>query len=192
MQATGKTGYELGLDVSSSFILLTMLLVAGTLSSVMASSSTRVSPDNLLKEASQKMLQLQSNPGNLHWRPQKFHAITEDDRRKKSCFTWSCSKHVLLPGCRPGIYGVIISNGNRNEWSRVRSAIVRVLTKSDDCKAGIRFVHHKYDYRRNWTTRSKSRTSSRARTLAHVTATLNTIGWFKLQLWIWLAYWTVR
>ena len=82
MQATGKTGYELCLDVSSSFILLTMLLVAGTLSSVMASSSTRVSPDNLLREASQKMLQLQSNPGNLHWRPQKFHAITDDDRRK--------------------------------------------------------------------------------------------------------------
>ena len=54
MQATGKTGYELGLDVSSSFILLTMLLVAGTLSSVMASSSTRVSPDNLLRGASQR------------------------------------------------------------------------------------------------------------------------------------------
>ena len=26
----------------------------------------------------------------------------------------------------------------------------------------------------------------------HVITTLNVIGWFKLQLWMWLAYWTVR
>ena len=40
-----------------------------------------------------------------------------------------------------------ISNGNRTEWSRV-------ITKSDDHVAGVRFVYHEYDYRPNWTTRS--------------------------------------
>ena len=47
-----------------------------------------------------------------------------------------------------------ICNGNRTEWSRIRSVILRVITKSDDRVAGVRFVNHEYDYRRNWTTRS--------------------------------------
>ena len=29
-----------------------------------------------------------------------------------------------------------------------------MITKSDDCGAGVRFVYHEYDYRPNWTTRS--------------------------------------
>jgi len=49
---------------------------------------------------------------------------------------------------------IIISNGNRTEWSPVRSVIIRVITKSDDRAAGVRFVHHEYYYRPNWTTRS--------------------------------------
>ena len=47
----------------------------------------------------------------------------------------------------------LISNGNRTEWSPIQSVIIRVITKSDDCAAGVRFVNHKYDYRLNWTTR---------------------------------------
>ena len=47
-----------------------------------------------------------------------------------------------------------ISNGNRTEWSPIQSVIIRVITKSDDRAAGVRFVYHEYDYRQNWTTRS--------------------------------------
>ena len=47
-----------------------------------------------------------------------------------------------------------ISNGNRTEWSPIQSLIIRVITKSDDRTAGVRFVSHEYDYRLNWTTRS--------------------------------------
>ena len=54
------------------------------------------------------------------------------------------------------VLSIIISNGNRTEWSPIRSVIIRVLvtTKSDDRAAGVRFVYHEYDYRPNWTTRS--------------------------------------
>ena len=50
----------------------------------------------------------------------------------------------------------IISNGNRTEWRPIQSVIIRVITKSDDRAAGVRFVYHEYDYRliMNWTTRS--------------------------------------
>ena len=47
-----------------------------------------------------------------------------------------------------------ISNGNRTQWSPIRSVIRRVITKSDDRAAGVRFVYHEYDNRLNWTTRS--------------------------------------
>ena len=47
-----------------------------------------------------------------------------------------------------------ISNCNRTEWSPIQSVIIRVITKSDDRAAGVRFVYHEYDYRLNWTTRS--------------------------------------
>ena len=57
----------------------------------------------------------------------------------------SCSK---VRPCR------LICNGNRTEWSPIRSVIIRVITKSDDRAAGVRFVYHEYDYRPNWTTRS--------------------------------------
>ena len=48
----------------------------------------------------------------------------------------------------------MISNGNRTEWSPIRSVIIRVITKSDARAAGVRFVYHEYDYRPNWTTQS--------------------------------------
>ena len=48
-----------------------------------------------------------------------------------------------------------INNGNRTEWSPIRSVIIRQwLTKSDDRIAGVWFVNHEYDYKQNWTTRS--------------------------------------
>ena len=37
-----------------------------------------------------------------------------------------------------------ISNGNRTEWSPIRSVIIRVITKSDDRVAGVQFVYYKY------------------------------------------------
>ena len=49
---------------------------------------------------------------------------------------------------------IIIGSGNRPEWSPIRSVIIRVITKSDDGAAGVRFVYHEYDYRPSWTTRS--------------------------------------
>ena len=42
-----------------------------------------------------------------------------------------------------------ISNGNRTEWSPIRPVIIRVITKSDDRAAGVRFVYHEYDDRLN-------------------------------------------
>ena len=39
-------------------------------------------------------------------------------------------------------------------WSPIRSVIIRVITKSDDRAAGVRFVYHEYDYGLNWRTRS--------------------------------------
>ena len=37
---------------------------------------------------------------------------------------------------------IIIRNGNSTEWSPIRSVIIRVITKSDDRAAGVRFVYH--------------------------------------------------
>ena len=48
-----------------------------------------------------------------------------------------------------------VRNRNRTEWSPIQSVIIRVITKSDDRAAGVRFVYHEYDYRLNWTTREK-------------------------------------
>ena len=49
---------------------------------------------------------------------------------------------------------IIIGNGKRTEWSPIRSVIIRVITKSDDRAAWVRFVYHEYDNRPNWTTRN--------------------------------------
>ena len=56
--------------------------------------------------------------------------------------------------CRAWCYEVGLSNGNGTEWSPIRSVIIRVIRKSYDRAAGVRFVNHEYDYRPNWTTRS--------------------------------------
>ena len=41
---------------------------------------------------------------------------------------------------RKSMFYESISNGNRTEWSPIRSVIIRVITKSDDRAAGVRFV----------------------------------------------------
>ena len=43
----------------------------------------------------------------------------------------------------------LIRNGNRTEWRPIWSVIIRVITKSDDHTAGVRFVYQEYDYRPN-------------------------------------------
>ena len=48
----------------------------------------------------------------------------------------------------------LISNGSRTSCRPIRSVIIRVITKSDDRAAGVRFAYHEYDYRLNWTTGS--------------------------------------
>ena len=40
---------------------------------------------------------------------------------------------------------VLFSNGNGTEWSPIRSVIIRVISKSHDHAAGVRFVYHEYD-----------------------------------------------
>ena len=49
---------------------------------------------------------------------------------------------------------IIISKVNTTEWGPIRSVIMRVITKSDDHAAGVRFVYHEYDHRPNWARRS--------------------------------------
>ena len=38
------------------------------------------------------------------------------------------------------VFLVFICNGKSTEWSSVRYVIIRVITKSDECAAGVRFV----------------------------------------------------
>ena len=53
---------------------------------------------------------------------------------------------IAIPGdCR---IIIIISNGNRTEWSPIRSVIIRLINNFND------LFNHEYDYRPNWTTRS--------------------------------------
>ena len=65
-----------------------------------------------------------------------------------------CGKGLMASFQKRNFEISIISNGNRTEWSPIRSVIIRVITKSDDRAAGVRFVYHEYDYRQNWTTQS--------------------------------------
>ena len=68
------------------------------------------------------------------------------------CETWPAINSIQLPLRHDA--NVPICNGNRSEWSPIRSVIIRVITKSDYRAAGIRFVYHEYAFRPNWTTRS--------------------------------------
>ena len=91
-----------------------------------------------------------------------FRANRETRGRETKSFIFPC------PSCRASreiscshrlvhkapVKQAMFRNGNRTEWSPIRSVIIRVITKSDDRAAGVRFVYHEYDYRPNWTTRS--------------------------------------
>ena len=61
---------------------------------------------------------------------------------------------LLVAEVAGNVFTLAIHNGNRTEWSQIRSVIIRVITKSDDRAAGVRFVYHEYDYRPNWMKRS--------------------------------------
>ena len=77
-----------------------------------------------------------------------------------------------------------------------RSVIIRVIAKSDDCEAEVRFVYHESYYQLIIKiTISDRRRIAKLRnqglyTVSMVIETKIVIGWFKLQLWMWLAYWT--
>ena len=43
----------------------------------------------------------------------------------------------------------MISNGNRTEWSPIRSVIIRVINKIGRPRSDL--LNHEYDYRPNWT-----------------------------------------
>ena len=47
-----------------------------------------------------------------------------------------------------------INNGNRTEWSPIRSVIIQVLQNQTTAKQESDLLNHEYDYRLNWTTRS--------------------------------------
>ena len=70
------------------------------------------------------------------------------------CFTWKSRSHPLSKDVSALIINLchlldtLVSNGNRTEWSPIRSVIIRVITKSNDREAGVRFVNHEYDYSR--------------------------------------------
>ena len=47
-----------------------------------------------------------------------------------------------------------INNGNRTEWSPIRSVIIQVLQNQTTVKQESDLLNHEYDYRLNWMTRS--------------------------------------
>ena len=49
----------------------------------------------------------------------------------------------------PEFVKVMTSNGNKTECSPIRSVIIRVITKSDNRVAGVRFVYHECDCGQN-------------------------------------------
>ena len=51
---------------------------------------------------------------------------------------------IFPVGKKPYIFVWKICNDNRTEWISIRSEIIRVITKSDDLAAGVRFVDHDF------------------------------------------------
>ena len=110
------------------------------------------------------MFGLAFNKGKLFF--EKFRGCTTSEKfvfvhettQRMNCYQKCLQSCVgfLSPRFHPfmQIVGSLVSNGNRTEWSPIRSVIIRVITKLDDRAAGVRFVYHEYDYRPNWTTRS--------------------------------------
>ena len=66
--------------------------------------------------------------------------------KRKSCYDAINQIFNLLDYLKHGrlkcACSIEICNGNRTEWSPIRSVIIRVITKSDDRAAGVRFFYH--------------------------------------------------
>ena len=88
---------------------------------------------------------------NKHYKKRYFSDIyrLRPDNSDRICFLTCLNSVSDFRQVR--VFFFFVSNGNRTEWSLIRSVIVRVITKSDDRAAGVRFVYHEYDYRPNWT-----------------------------------------
>ena len=65
-------------------------------------------------------------------------------RKSLACGSWFTNSSRVLPTSR--VVYQPISNGNRTEWSPIRSVIIQLITKSDDRAAGVRFVYHESYY----------------------------------------------
>ena len=67
---------------------------------------------------------------------------------KKGLGERECVSLALVWSSHSGFSGLLvwnntnINNGNRTEWSPIWSVIIWVITKLNDCEAGVRFVNH--------------------------------------------------
>ena len=112
-----------------------------------------VSPESLAKFMQQRSFREFRLENESKWKKpnkQTSHSINKQGLR---CDKKETLHHSAITKQLSSVF-IIISNGNRTEWSPIRSVIIWVITKSDDRAAGVRFVYHEYDYRPNWTTRS--------------------------------------
>ena len=87
-----------------------------------------------------------SNQAQAAWKLCIEHFLIENHiillwERWKSSRDNSSIRHARGPRV------IAIDNGNRTEWSPIRSVIIRVITKLDDREAGVQFVNHEYYYR---------------------------------------------
>ena len=64
-----------------------------------------------------------------------FLLVSEQDNELKIKFSNSCTN----------IISELICDGNRTEWSPIRSVITQVISKQDSHLVGVQFFHHKYN-----------------------------------------------
>ena len=64
-----------------------------------------------------------------------FLLVSEQDNELKIKFSNSCTN----------ITSELICDGNRTEWSPIRSVITQVISKQDSHLVGVQFFHHKYN-----------------------------------------------
>ena len=64
-----------------------------------------------------------------------FLLVSEQDNELKIKFSNSCTN----------IISELICDGNRTEWSPIRSVIIQAITKQDSHLVGVQFFHRKYN-----------------------------------------------
>ena len=64
-----------------------------------------------------------------------FLLVSEQDNELKIKYSNSCTN----------ITSELICDGNRTEWSPIRSVIIQAITKQDSHLVGVQFFHHKYN-----------------------------------------------